>query len=114
MKKIIIIVCIFFSVALGQKSELKNVKVLPFTEKREVVKYMKSVVAKELGVKCSFCHNMTDYASDEKDHKKVAREMMVMTMNANKTMKNLNFHDISCWVCHRGNKHPDHPPNKNK
>ncbi len=53
MKKIIIIVCIFFSVALGQKSELKNVKVL-------------------------------------------------------------NFHDISCWVCHRGNKHPDHPPNKNK
>jgi hypothetical protein len=55
---------------------------------------------------------MTDYASDEKDHKKVAREMMVMTMNANKTMKNLNFHDISCWVCHRGNKHPDHPPKK--
>ena len=27
-------------------------------------------------------------------------------------MNNLNFHDISCWVCHRGNEHPDHPPEK--
>ncbi len=110
MKKYIIFVGIFFSFLLGQKSELKNVTVLPFTEKRELVKYMKSVVAKELGVKCNFCHNMTDYSSDEKDHKKVARQMMAMTINANKTMKDLNFHEISCWVCHRGNEHPDHPP----
>ena len=38
MKIYIIIVGILFSVLLGQKSELKNVTVLPFTEKREVVK----------------------------------------------------------------------------
>lgn len=112
MKKIIFLNCILLSFLFSQKSDLKNVKVLEFTQKRDLVKYMKNVVSKELGVKCSFCHVMTDYASDEKDHKIVAREMMVMTMNANKTMKDLNFHDISCWVCHRGNKHPDHPPSK--
>ena len=112
MKKYILIFPMIFSSLMGQKSDLNNVKVLPFTEKRELVKYMKSVVAPELGVKCNFCHVMSDYASDEKDHKKVAREMMAMTMSANKTMKKLNFHDISCWVCHRGNEHPDHPPKK--
>ena len=49
---------------------------------------------------------------DEKGHKKVAREMMAMTINANKTMKDLNFHEISCWVCHRGENHPLNPSKK--
>ncbi|MBT6782875.1 MAG: photosynthetic reaction center cytochrome c subunit, partial [Candidatus Marinimicrobia bacterium] len=56
------------------------------------------------------CHNMNDYSSDEKDNKIVAREMMDMVQQSNKTMNELNFHEISCWVCHRGNKHPEHPP----
>jgi hypothetical protein len=55
---------------------------------------------------------MTDYSSDEKDHKKVARQMIAMVQQSNKTMNDLNFHEISCWVCHRGNEHPEHPPKK--
>jgi len=112
MKKIVFILGFIFTFLFGQQSELKNMKVLSYTKKRDVVKYMKSVIAPELGVKCSFCHNMTDYASDEKSHKVVARQMMAMTIEANKTMKNLNFHEISCWVCHKGNNHPQHPPKK--
>jgi response regulator RpfG family c-di-GMP phosphodiesterase len=77
---------------VGQKRELKNVKVLPFKTKRELVSFMKTVVAPELGVKCNFCHNLTDYSSDEKDHKKVARKMMAMVNTANQTMNELNFH----------------------
>ena len=50
-------------VLFGQQSELKNVKLLPFEKKREVVSYMK-IVTKELGVKCSFCHIPNDYTSD--------------------------------------------------
>ena len=112
MKKIIVIFGLLVGFLSAQKSDLKNVKVLPYKTKRELVKFMKSVVAPEVGGKCNFCHNMTDYSSDEKDHKKVARQMMAMVQNANKTMNNLNFHEISCWVCHRGNEHPDHPPEK--
>jgi photosynthetic reaction center cytochrome c subunit len=97
---------------MGQKSQLKNVKVLPFKTKREIVTFMKTIVAPELGVKCNFCHNMNDYSSDEKDNKIVAREMMDMVQQSNKTMNELNFHEISCWVCHRGNKHPEHTPKK--
>ena len=112
MKKIIVIFGLLVGFLSAQKSDLKNVKVLPYKTKRELVKFMKSVVAPELGVKCNFCHNMTDYSSDEKDHKKVARKMMTMVNTANKTMNELNFHEISCWVCHQGNNHPEHPSKK--
>ncbi|MBT3737770.1 MAG: c-type cytochrome [Candidatus Marinimicrobia bacterium] len=112
MKKVVFTMGFIFGFLFGQQSELKNVKVLPYTKKRDLVKYMKSVVASELGVKCNFCHNLSDYSSDEKGHKKVAREMMAMTINANKTMKDLNFHEISCWVCHRGENHPLNRPKK--
>ena len=95
----------------GQQSELKNVKLLPFKKKREVVSYMK-IVTKELGVKCSFCHIPNDYASDKKANKIVAREMIAMTMSANKVLNNLNFKEVSCWTCHRGNRIPDRPPLK--
>ena len=113
MKKGLFIFFIFLSTVFSQKNELKNLKVLSYTNKSELVKYMK-VVSKELGVKCNFCHVTSDYSNDKKDMKKVAREMMLMTMNANKTMNDLNFHEISCWVCNRGNNHPEHPPSKKK
>ena len=100
------IVFLLAVIAFGQKSDLKNVKVLPFKEKRELVSYMKTIT-KELGVKCSFCHIPNDYTSDKKANKVVAREMIKMTQNANSVMANLNFKEVSCWTCHRGNKIPE-------
>ncbi|MDP6533265.1 MAG: c-type cytochrome [Candidatus Marinimicrobia bacterium] len=93
------------------KSELKNVTVLPFTQKRDILRYMKKVVVPELGVKCKYCHVMNDYASDEKEAKKVSREMMRMVQGINKnTMQKLGHRDVSCWDCHRGVT----PPSKKK
>lgn len=109
--RVFIIVFLFSFVCAEEekKSELKNVNVLPYTKKSEIMKYMKKTVTKELGVKCNFCHNIRDYSSDENEHKIVAREMMKMVMNINQnTMKPLGMHEVSCWVCHRGNEHPDH------
>ena len=103
------IVFLLVAVALGQKSDLKNVKVLPFKKKRELVNYMK-IVTKELGVKCSFCHIPNDYTSDKKANKIVAREMIKMTQSANSVLANLNFKEVSCWACHRGNRHPERSP----
>lgn len=85
------------------KTELKNVTVLSFTKKRDILRYMKKVVVPELGVKCKFCHEMNDYSSDKKEHKMVAREMMSMVQGINKnTMQKLGHRDVSCWDCHRG------------
>ncbi len=100
---------IFISILLGgEKSELKNVQVLSFKTKADILKYMKKTIAVELGVKCKFCHNISDYSSDENDHKRVAREMMRMVININtETMKPLEKQEITCWVCHRNQKSPE-------
>ena len=71
-----------------------------------MVSFMKTIT-KELGVKCSFCHIPNDYTSDKKANKIVAREMIKMTQNANNVMANLNFKEVSCWTCHRGNTFPE-------
>ena len=105
------IVFLLAVIAFGQKSDLMNVKALSFKEKRELVSYMKTIT-KELGVKHSFFHIPNDYTSDNKVNNIVAREMIKMTQNANSVMANLNFKEVSCWTCNRGNKIPDRSPFK--
>lgn len=69
---------------------------------------MKTKVAKSLGVKCNFCHNIKDYSSDEKAYKTVGREMMKMVKDINENvMAPLKFDPISCWTCHRGDEFPE-------
>ncbi|MBT3216194.1 MAG: c-type cytochrome [Candidatus Marinimicrobia bacterium] len=110
MKNILLLIIGSFLIAQDvPKSELENVIVLPFTKKREIFKYMKTVVAPGLGVKCNFCHDPNDYASDSKKEKMIARDMMLMVQGVNKnTMKKIGHDDISCWICHRGNTEPEH------
>ena len=55
MRLTVFIVLLFSGVVQGQ--DLKNVQVLPYKNTREIVPYMKGM-AKDLGVKCSYCHNM--------------------------------------------------------
>lgn len=121
-KRTIVVVAITMSLTLcdlnGQ--ELKNVQVLPYKTKKEIFPYMKNTVAKSLGVKCKFCHNIKDHSIDENPHKLVAREMMKMVNSINVRMKSIwevaqnagmKYQDevpiIECWVCHRGKTEPE-------
>ena len=101
---------IIFSIGTGQ---LKNLQVLDFKSERELKKYMKTI-GKDLGVKCTFCHDINDKSIDT-PHKLIAREMMRMQMDLNKHFfvqlkDSLHIHgelpQISCWTCHRGSKEP--------
>jgi len=101
---------IIFSIGAGQ---LKNLQVLDFESERELKKYMKTI-GKDLGVKCTFCHDINDKSIDT-DHKLVAREMIKMQMDLNKGFfaqigDSLLHHEstlqISCWTCHRGSNEP--------
>ena len=109
--------------ALGTLSaqELKNVQVLPFEKKKEITRFMKNTVAKSLGVKCKFCHNLKDYPSDEIPQKVVGREMMRMVSSINEQMVIIQkvAQDagmerwekapvIECWACHRGSTKPEY------
>ena len=91
----------------------KNLQVLKFESTRDLKKYMKTI-GKDLGVKCTFCHDLNDKSIDT-EHKLVAREMMKMQMDLNKQyfamigdslLKHENTLQISCWTCHRGTKGP--------
>lgn len=112
---------LFLTAGLVYAQEVENVQVLPFKEKKEISKFMKKKVAKSLGVKCKFCHNMKDYSSDENPHKVVAREMMRMMMNVNQQLTSIQeaaqeagmehweeAPQIDCWVCHRGATKPEY------
>ena len=71
-------------------------------------------ISKDLGVKCTFCHDLNDKSIDT-DHKLIAREMIKMQMDLNKRffaqigdslLHSKNTLQISCWTCHRGSKEP--------
>ena len=94
-------------------AEYKNVQVLEFESARDLKIYMKSI-SKDLGVKCSFCHDLDD-KSIETEHKTIAREMIKMQIQLNQDYfshigdslsKLNNFSPITCWTCHRGSKKP--------
>ena len=108
--RFIIAIVIIVSMGTGQ---LTNLQVLDIKSERDLKKYMKTI-GKDLGVKCTFCHDLNDKSIDT-DHKLVAREMMKMQMNLNKhvfaqigdsLLHHENTLQISCWTCHRGSKEP--------
>ena len=115
MKKLIHVITMLFIVSsLGfMQDKPKNLQVLDFESERDLKKYMKSI-SKDLGVKCKYCHDLNDKSIDT-DHKKIAREMMRMQMDLNKSFfallgDSLHMHEemtqISCWTFHRGTKEP--------
>ncbi|MFQ6605545.1 MAG: c-type cytochrome [Fidelibacterota bacterium] len=92
------------SLLLGQSS-FKNLQVLDFKTEKELKPFMKSI-AKDLGVKCAYCHDLNDKSIDTK-RKKIARGMIQMTQHLNEDVFSWSDEPkISCWTCHRGEKEP--------
>ena len=71
--------------------------------------------SRSLGTKCRECHDTENFASDDKNEKKVARGMIQMTKGINeqyiKTMPGLDRDAaVSCYTCHHGKTHPASRP----
>tara|TARA_B100000029_G_scaffold305820_1_gene298689 strand:+ start:1201 stop:1554 length:354 start_codon:yes stop_codon:yes gene_type:complete len=92
-------------------SNFKNVTELDFTSKSDMKKYMKEI-SKDIGVKCSFCHDLDD-KSLETENKEIGREMIKLTrylndvLNTSNNPKNYKTY-VTCWTCHHGNVEPEH------
>ena len=95
----------------------KNLKVLPKTTTEEELHTIMRGYASALGVGCAYCHvqkpdHSFDFPADDKRTKKVAREMMKMSMNINATTlaklpdRPTPAVDVSCMTCHRGLTRP--------
>lgn len=61
-----------------------------------------------LGVGCDRCHVPGDWASDDKHDKQIARQMILLAQSANAELFGTAQDDdaVTCWTCHRGEKHP--------
>ncbi len=116
MKKIILLVIVM---SINIANDFKDVRVLEHIDsKSEMNKYMKSI-SKDLGVKCSHCHNMNN-KSENTPEKDIAREMILLTKHINQMLNNkendITLEDmnvgskkknssvvVTCWTCHKGN-----------
>jgi len=85
------------------ESVFKNIVSMKGSKASDVIPAMEFISA-SLKVDCEFCH-AADRASDEKNPKKAAREMIAMQHEINKT----NFggrNQVTCATCHAGHIHP--------
>ena len=104
-------ILVLANIVNGQ-SNFKNLKVLdPMIEKSELKLLMKGY-AKSLGVKCTFCHVPDAYHKDDKKHKLVAREMIIMTASIKEDLKKKIpkkdvFEKFNCLVFHTCNTNPE-------
>ena len=105
--------------ALAQvPDEFQNLKIFPKDIGRQELVHAMRGFSDALGVRCNFCHlertpgdhNTTDWASDEKENKKVARGMMRMAVRINEDLlpAATGEHDfqVQCLTCHRGLQNP--------
>jgi hypothetical protein len=98
-----------------------NLKVLPKDVKKpDLVRVMREF-SNALGVRCIHCHAgddavdlaKVDFASDEKENKRIARTMMAMTAGINSTLRHdvgslrPEVLDVTCFTCHHGNARPE-------
>ena len=86
----------------------KNIKVLTGLPQWQLIPVM-NYMAASMGRRCNFCHvnnaGQWDYASDEKQEKAIAREMIKMVLDLNKNSFKGNL-EVACYTCHRGLDHP--------
>jgi hypothetical protein len=93
--------------AAGQKlaeEQFKNIQALKGIPADQLIPAMQFISA-SLGVECEFCHVHEKMDSDDKKPKKIARQMITMMLNIDKT----NFEgrlEVTCNTCHRGTAMP--------
>src|SRR5215204_4492879 len=98
----------------------KNIQVLKGLPESQLFPEM-NFIAASLGVQCGFCHvsqgkdaqGRTNWVweSDEKEEKKIAREMMRMVLAVGKGDYGISRGQVTCYTCHRGQEHPQSLPN---
>jgi hypothetical protein len=98
----------------GGPPPMTNLQIIPKDAPREQVVATMQSIAAALGVQCNYCHVMegrggrTDMASDEKQTKKTARQMMVFARELNEKLPAVvgkagsETTRVGCVTCHRG------------
>ena len=110
-----------------EKPVYKNLHILSKNISDDDIDYVMESFSVNLGTNCLFCHpgkqNGTeytfDYVTDELRNKRIARDMLSMTMKLNKKYFNIKLTGLMntrgrvwCKTCHQGSPVPLLPPQK--
>ncbi|HUN87606.1 MAG TPA: c-type cytochrome [Terriglobales bacterium] len=100
-----------------------NLQVLPKDISKDDLVDTMRLFSHSLGVHCDFCHQVSEtsqnWASDKKDEKNAARNMMRMVDHINAEFmpkleplpgEEKKESGVNCWTCHRGHKEPEKGP----
>ena len=99
----------------GAAAAATNLKVLPKDMTRQQLFPIMQSWQKALGAtNCAYCHveDMANRASDDNPKKEIARKMVQMTMDLNKTLDAIgtpgtpDAPKVTCFTCHRGAAKP--------
>ncbi|MGE5085199.1 MAG: photosynthetic reaction center cytochrome c subunit family protein [Bacillota bacterium] len=101
---------LFLSVGLlflGSFTEAEPVS--KFVTKEDKIRDDMVVISRQLGVTCTECHNVSNFANDEKKSFKVGKDHMKLTQ----MLKDNGFDGkkgpmASCYMCHRGKLVPEY------
>ena len=92
-------------------SNLKTFKAAKGFTAKHFLEMMNIGWGKGLGVSCTYCHNSSDWASDEKVQKQIGRDMYDVRKIVNDRLKQISNLPsggtlINCVTCHRGKPIP--------
>ena len=94
------------------EQKFKNIQALkgvPASQMRPLMNY----IGASLGMNCADCHVRTngefEFEKDDNNHKKIARQMITMTLELNKQFFN-GRPQVSCYTCHQGHDRPTSVP----
>lgn len=115
--RLLVVACLVFVVASGgltlafageKDQRFTNLRVLSKSTSKDQLKKIMKGYSDALGVDCDFCHDENDMASDNNEHKKIARSMMKMTKEINGKWfgKEKGVEFVTCGSCHRGKPEP--------
>jgi photosynthetic reaction center cytochrome c subunit len=92
---------------LGTGYQLENVEVMDPSMRLEDARRYMILFNEALGVQCRDCHDLRDFASDDKELKLVAREMMKLELEINEEwFPDHEENVVTCWTCHQGQRIP--------
>ena len=96
--------------ALPAESVFTNIRILRGMPAGQLIRIMDGGFGRALGVTCAHCHEQTDWASDAKPAKRIARGMWAMDRLANEELRTIPDVSpqavINCTTCHQGRVKP--------
>jgi len=94
------------------ESVFKNIKLMKGVPAERLLRTM-NAFGHSLGVSCRFCHVPGHWADEDKPHKRIARDMMVMSRAINDSLLSKVYNPdndrrfVGCNTCHHGHPNPN-------